>query len=226
MSMSKEEFLSELEGLLAGLSEQERDEALTYYREYIEDAGLENEAKVLEELGSPRKIAAAVMGQFEEEDGEFTEKGFENPDWEEPAKEVIPVETKADKQRRWIKIGIIACFVLFILPMILRALVQIFGMSLNVVMTVIVLLIGIAVCTVVGIILGVIGVLVGFFLLFWMPAQGLTLIGLGFISLGIGCLGNVLCIRFYGKWLPALLHGASRQLGKLSRRNREGQRNE
>ena len=44
MSMSKEEFLSELEGLLAGLSEQERDEALTYYREYIEDAGLENEA--------------------------------------------------------------------------------------------------------------------------------------------------------------------------------------
>ena len=96
----------------------------------------------------------------------------------------------------------------------------------GILLLVVVLLIGIAVCTVVGIILGMIGVLVGFFLLFWMPAQGLTLIGLGFISLGIGCLGNVLCIRFYGKWLPALLHGASRQLGKLSRRNREGQRNE
>ena len=224
--MEKEEFLAELERLLSGIPEQEREEALKYYREYIEEAGPENEAQALRELGSPRRIAAAVMGQFDEKDGEFTEKGFGNPDWEEPVKEIVPVESRADRQRRWIKIGIIACFVLFVVPVCLRLLGSLFGMSLNVVLTVIVLLIGVAVCTAAGLILGTIGVLVGFFLLFWLPAQGLTILGLGFIGLGIGCLGNVLCIRFYGRWLPALLHAAGEQAGKLNRKNREGRKNE
>ncbi len=79
MSMNRDEFLSELERLLSGLPEQEQEEAMQYYRDYFDDAGPERETEALQELGSPRKAAAAVMGQFEKEDGEFTEKGFENP---------------------------------------------------------------------------------------------------------------------------------------------------
>ena len=41
--MSKNEFIDRLAQLLADIPPEERDEALTYYREYIEDAGLENE---------------------------------------------------------------------------------------------------------------------------------------------------------------------------------------
>ena len=51
--MSKNEFIDRLAQLLADVSPEERDEALTYYREYIEDAGLENEEAILQELGSP-----------------------------------------------------------------------------------------------------------------------------------------------------------------------------
>lgn len=58
--MSKNEFIDRLAQLLADVSPEERDEALTYYREYIEDAGLENEEAILQELGSPEEIAAAI----------------------------------------------------------------------------------------------------------------------------------------------------------------------
>lgn len=60
--MSKNEFIDRLAQLLADVSPEERDEALTYYREYIEDAGLENEEAILQELGSPEEIAAAIKG--------------------------------------------------------------------------------------------------------------------------------------------------------------------
>ena len=59
--MSKNEFIDRLAQLLADIPPEERDEALTYYREYIEDAGLENEEAIMQELGSPEEIAAANM---------------------------------------------------------------------------------------------------------------------------------------------------------------------
>ena len=222
MSMNRDEFLSELERLLSGLPEQEQEEAMQYYRDYFDDAGPERETEALQELGSPRKAAAAVMGQFEKEDGEFTEKGFENPRWEEPPKEVIVVESKEDRLREWMKLGILAFFILFILPAILRIVGKIFGFSFNLALTAVVLLIGIGVCTAACMIAGVAGVVIGFFLLFWMPMRGIAALGIGFTLLGVGCLGNVLSIRFYGKWLPALLHAASEQVGKLSRKRRGG----
>ena len=53
--MSKNEFLDRLAWLLADISPEERDAALTYYREYIEDAGAENEEAVLQEIAAAIK---------------------------------------------------------------------------------------------------------------------------------------------------------------------------
>ena len=58
--MSRQEFMTQLESLLMGISEEERNEALNYYENYFEDAGQENEAQVIEELGSPEKIAVQI----------------------------------------------------------------------------------------------------------------------------------------------------------------------
>ena len=49
--MNKEEFLKRLEQLLSDISEEERADALAFYRSYFEDAGIGNEASILEELG-------------------------------------------------------------------------------------------------------------------------------------------------------------------------------
>ena len=51
--MNKNEYLDRLSKLLADISYEEHEEALSYYREYIEDAGIENEQRIIEELGTP-----------------------------------------------------------------------------------------------------------------------------------------------------------------------------
>ena len=58
--MNREEFLSQLERLLYDIPAQEREEALEYYNGYFDDAGKEKEAEVIQELGSPGKVAAIV----------------------------------------------------------------------------------------------------------------------------------------------------------------------
>lgn len=59
--MNKELFLAQLERLLYDIPKEERDEAMDYYRSYFDDAGVENEAVVLEELESPKIIADSII---------------------------------------------------------------------------------------------------------------------------------------------------------------------
>ena len=75
--MSYEEFMKELEGLLAGVPTEEKEEALQYYSDYFADAGKENEGEVISELGSPQKVAALIEGRS---DAPGAEEGEEVPE--------------------------------------------------------------------------------------------------------------------------------------------------
>ena len=68
--MSKNEFLNQLSLLLSDVSPEERDEVLAYYREYIEDAGFENEEAILEELGTPQVVAAEIKSGMVNKDNQ------------------------------------------------------------------------------------------------------------------------------------------------------------
>lgn len=77
--MSRIEFMSELRALLSELSVEERDEALQYYNDYFDDAGTENEASIIKELGSPKKVAATIKAGLsgrDEEESEYSETGY------------------------------------------------------------------------------------------------------------------------------------------------------
>lgn len=63
--MTREEFLSQLEIGLSGVAPEEKDNAMQYYREYLDDAGFENEMTVLQELGDPSKLAADIKAVSE-----------------------------------------------------------------------------------------------------------------------------------------------------------------
>jgi uncharacterized membrane protein len=61
--MNRAEFLSQLEQHLVGISPDEIRDVIAYYNEYFDDAGPENEAKVINELISPYRLAAQIKAE-------------------------------------------------------------------------------------------------------------------------------------------------------------------
>ena len=61
--MTKHEFMFRLEKALSGLSENEKNEALRYYDDYLSDCGSDNLADVLSQLGSPEKLAEEIKNE-------------------------------------------------------------------------------------------------------------------------------------------------------------------
>lgn len=59
--MTKETYLQELRKGLKILPQYDRDEAVEFYEEYFDEAGIENEAKVIEELGEPKILAKKIL---------------------------------------------------------------------------------------------------------------------------------------------------------------------
>lgn len=79
--MDRAQFMKQLERLLSDISEAERQEALAYYNSYFDEAGPENEASVIRELGSPGKVAAIIkadLNESSEEYAQYTEHGYED----------------------------------------------------------------------------------------------------------------------------------------------------
>lgn len=83
--MNRQEFMKRLEELLTDISTEEKEEALAYYTGYFEDAGEENEEKIIRELESPEQLAATIKaGLREDATGEYTERGYQMARTEAP----------------------------------------------------------------------------------------------------------------------------------------------
>ena len=57
--MSRAEFMEKLEYLLQDLSQEDREDGIAFYRDYLDEAGTEREQEVLREFGSPERIASS-----------------------------------------------------------------------------------------------------------------------------------------------------------------------
>jgi uncharacterized membrane protein len=62
--MQSNEYIRQLGKYLKKVPEQERNEALAYYAEYIADAGPEGEQQVMDNLGSPARLAASIRSDL------------------------------------------------------------------------------------------------------------------------------------------------------------------
>lgn len=76
--MNRAEFMRRLTELLGDVSPMERDEAIQYYNDYFDDAGVENESSVIASLGTPDELARTIKAGLSDggSGGEFTETGF------------------------------------------------------------------------------------------------------------------------------------------------------
>lgn len=101
--MNRQEFIYELERLLQVIPDKDRIEAIQYYQDYFEDAGIENEQNVIRELQTPERVAAIIQEDLRNDnltqEGEFTERGYRNPNYDELNKEaVVKVENPSYSQ--------------------------------------------------------------------------------------------------------------------------------
>lgn len=69
--MDKMEYLSILNDRLSSLPPRERNEAIKYYGEMFNDAGIMNEQSVISSLGSPQKLAHTILNDKNEISYEF-----------------------------------------------------------------------------------------------------------------------------------------------------------
>lgn len=76
--MNRAEFMRRLTELLGDVSPMEREEAIQYYNDYFDDAGVENESGVIASLGTPEELARTIKAGLSDggNGGEFTESGF------------------------------------------------------------------------------------------------------------------------------------------------------
>lgn len=208
--MSRKAFMARLDELLADITEAEKDEALSYYEEYFEDAGPENEEEVISSLGSPEKVAATIKAGLSEnaqEEGEFSETGYTNSYYD------VKDEVATINKRKglggigtggWVIILILCLFALPILgPILLGIVGTIFGILVAIAAVIFAVLVtGIAL-----VVAAVAMVAAGFATLFATPLVGVALIGAALLVAGIGILIAILGFWVVTKVIPPLLRG-------------------
>lgn len=221
--MNRAEFMERLRALLSDLEESEQVEALSYYEEYFDDAGAENEQELIKSLGSPEKVAKSIKEGLNDSDGkegEFSEKGFQG--YEEDGRNEVGMHQK-NKQRlsdriKGLGVGGILLFLilaLFALPILAPICIGVIAMIFGIFGAAAALVCAVAI---VGFALVIAGAAVFFSAFPGMllsPAVGVLLIGLGFLLAGIGILLAILGIWIVGKLLPPIIRWIVRSIQKL-----------
>ena len=101
--MNREQFIAQLARLLQDLPPAERQEAIRYYQEYFDDAGEENEDAVIQELGSPGKVAASIKANLQYGGSTFgaNDTDMENTGTESQTKDADGWQQNGQTMNRW-----------------------------------------------------------------------------------------------------------------------------
>lgn len=200
--MNRREFMRQLEELLSDIPVMERRDALNYYENYFEDAGVENEEDIIRELESPQKVAITIkkdlygenynaymyMNQAEKDKGTWKDK-----------------DKGKDNITRNVLIGVllVVTFPIWIgligglFGIVVGALGVIFGLAVALVAIVGAFLIAGVVLTFVG----VVKIFVGF------PAVGLVVLSAGLLFLAGFMLGMLAVVWVVGTFIPWAVNG-------------------
>lgn len=211
--MNKHDFMKQLENELSDVSQEERDNALLYYSNYFEDAGPENEEKLILELDSPKEIALEIKrdlgfissSKLQSDTSTSSDAGDQN----------LNVNNNSSKPffEKTFTIGslnmplwLFIVLLVILSPVILPAVSGIFGTIVGIVFSVIGIAIGFFAASVAviisgfGLIIGGIGSIISsaFF-------TGVALIGTGLTLIGLGILMFLLSLQLFIVWIPQFI---------------------
>lgn len=249
--MNKFQFMERLEYLLSDIPEEDKVDALAYYRDYLEEAG-ENADQVMKEFGSPERIAAIIRSDLAgamEEGGAFTERGYEDERFRDPnfqvAKRRDLPEVSEVQEEPWTKAkgggdsesrdkkepprtsGLlkIILWILLLLaasPILLGAGGAAIGLAAGVLGLLVGVIAFLAVATLALFLGGFALCALGIIsMVTWLPG-GLLVFGAGIFVMGIGILSLLVSIIFYGRFIPWMFRLVTEGIGKLVHGRRKG----
>lgn len=208
--MNKAEYMRELERLLQNIPENERVEALTYYEEYFNDAGEENEQQVIEELGYPAKAAENIKEGLRGSIGyQNTGTGYQNTGYQHIGTQNVYTGTsqaagdKKDMPTWAIVLIVIGCIVAS--PVILGLAGTVLGAVASAVLGLLGCIAGFGVAGVGLIIGGICCVIIGFPTFAVNGWAATVLIGVGLLLLALGVLLIMLTVWLCGWALPTFI---------------------
>lgn len=218
--MNRVEFMQQLERLLMDIPENDRLDAIAYYNDYFDEAGAENEAQVIRELGSPEKVAATIKTDLNSSgntEAEYTEHGYE--DGREANHTNKPATQKSSsqqqKKKRDFPLALIIILVIFASPLlvgvgggalgiILGVLGALFGIIVTVIVTVFSVAVAMLGCGIACVVAGAACIVVGLMRAVTNGVEGLLFVGVGGIVFALGVIFTILFAWCAFKWLPAL----------------------
>lgn len=198
--MNRQEFIRELNQLLSDIPDSDRMDAIKYYNDYFDEAGYENEAKVIQELGSPQKVAENIK------------EDLHRSNYSQPYEEPAGYQKESGDTSKTILIVIL---LILSSPVWGSLLIGLFGGAVGVIAG----LIGAGVGFLVG------GAACSFAGIMTFAANALE----GIVTLGMGCLLmslGVLCILLFAlitfKWLPMLVKVCAKGVKNIFHREEGG----
>ena len=216
--MNRVEFMAELERLLADLPEDERQAAVQYYADYFADAGAENEAAVIRELGSPEKTAESIKADYYGRT--FDESRFEHKDYMEKYGQQASgqqtsgqqpagtADSPAGEQKkpwtsRGLKILLIVLIAIVVWPVSLGLICAVLG----ILAAVVCLFAGLVIAAVCVMIAGGVTAVTGLLMSVAYPPAALMTTGIGLLLFVLGLIATVGTVKLCMIVYPAMLRG-------------------
>lgn len=221
--MNRVEFMQQLERLLWDIPQSDRLDAIAYYNDYFDEAGAENEAQVIRELGSPGKVAAIIKADLNASgnaEAEYTEQGYK--DGREGVNQNTPARKEngyqVPKQKRSIPWVLIIILLVFASPVLVGVGGGLLGAIFGVLAALFGIVVAVIVCAIALVLGGIMCIVVGIARAITSPVEGLVVIGVGAILFALGILFTILFIWCAFKWLPALFRWTVDLIQKLFHR--------
>lgn len=237
--MRREEFMTELALLLQDISAEERMEAMQYYNDYFDDAGKDQEEHIVEQLGSPAKVATEVKAGLhpqEEETAEYRDTGYadtrfeyrdslaEKKDnkhgYEGSHTSVVGKEEKEPWTNKPLKVVLTVLVILAAVPILGPILAGIAAAVLGIVAAIIAVFAALVIGAAAILFAGIGVIVAGIITLFTNTATGLLVMGIGFILSVIGMIGTVAAVKLCVVVFPGIIRGIAHLGRKIVHREK------
>lgn len=228
--MDRAEFLNRLEAQLLDVPQAEREEALQYYEDYLNDAGDAGDFDILQELGTPEEVADSIRNGLRQDSsrtgqlgdsGYFSENGY--VDREPQKKELQRVKqpacgdrsdadwqsTDSDAEddssaarRRQPSVWLWILLIVFAAPVVLPIVFGLLVAAISVLFALFITGIALLVCGIVCTGAGIWALIQAFTQIVAWPAAAMIGIGISLAAIGIGVLMTLLMGWLIGKVVP------------------------